>query len=371
MTEEESVVWYFASVKDSAHCEYQDGAVDHINAGDSLAQVATTDAVATLRAWGAKLRGGGTIRLRVPNFDAITKAYDNGEPETESLLLGSGNRSIWNREKLARCLNHAGFEVIGGARGTSWTEELHALSVTARKCMRPAPTLPMKDIQAIMSLPRLCWTDTQGELHQAAASLGINTTRSTGVFWGQCLERLIESKLSDPTCKYILTVDYDSVFDAADIVRLWQVMETNPDVAALCPLQIARDKETILVSALNPDGTLKREVRADAFHTDALDINTGHFGLTLIRCDAIRDLPRPLFLGRPNKDGNWGEGRVDDDIHFWYLLRDAKRRICVCPKVRIGHIQTIITWAGEDMKTVHQYCSKYHDEGRPPECMTY
>jgi hypothetical protein len=100
-------------------------------------------------------------------------------------------------------------------------------------------------------------------------------------------------------------------------------------------------------------------------------MNTGHFGLTLIRLDSIRDLPRPFFLGVPNKEGNWGEGRVDDDIHFWNRLRNADRKICLCPRVRIGHLQNVITWPSENCTAITQYLSKYHEDGRPTECMTF
>jgi hypothetical protein len=30
-----------------------------------------------------------------------------------------------------------------------------------------------------------------------------------------------------------------------------------------------------------------------------------------------------------------------------------------------------VTWPGEDLRTIHQYCSKYGDEGRPTECMNF
>lgn len=369
MNEETRSVWSFEKAPSPA--EIPSTPVDHIESAMTLAQIKTGEVITTLRAWGAALKDGGTISIRVPDFDRISKAYEQGESDTELSLLGDSNRSIWNREKLSRVLNLSGYEVCGGVDRIGWSSIENTLAVVAKKCSRPVPSIPMNGVQAIMSLPRLAWSDTQGELHQAAAQLGINTTRSTGVFWGQCLERLIDKCLDKPECKYILTVDYDSVFSAEDIIRLWQVMETNPTIAALCPLQIGRDRNTVLVSAIDADGNMVKELRPEAFYTDALDINTGHFGLTLIRCDAIRDIPRPLFFGQPNKDGRWEEGRVDDDIHFWYSLQKAKRRICVCPKVRIGHIQTIVTWPGQDMQTIHQYCTKYHDDGRPEECMTF
>ena len=342
-----------------------------IDIGDALTRIQSDQAIAYLRGIADRLEDGGELRLEVPDFDGVIKAYSQGEPETEKLLIGSGAHSIWNREKLSRTLNLAGFEIMRGANGWSWSADRTRLSVVARKYARPAPSFPMKDIECLMSLPRVCWTDTQGVLHQSAAKLGFNVTRATGVFWGQCLQRLMEKILENKEAKYILTVDYDSIFDAEDIIRLWQIMETNPTVAALCPLQIGRDKDLPLFSIRGEDGRLIREMSEEVLYTDALDMNTGHFGLTLIRCDAIRDIPRPLFLGVPNAEGNWAEGRVDDDIYFWNLLRERGRRICLCPRVRIGHLQNIVTWPGEDCRSISQYLTDYHENGRPPQCMTF
>lgn len=343
--------------------------------GDGLTRIPTDQAIGWLRGIAAQLKDGGTLALEVPDFDGVLEAYNSGEPETETMLLGdtekSGARSIWNREKLSRTLNLAGFEIVGGTSGWSWNKTTKRIAVTARKYARPAPPRPLNQIHAIMSLPRVCWTDTQGVLHQASAALGIDVSRATGVFWGQCLERLIDKLLASDGVKYILTVDYDSIFDAEDIVRLWQVMETNPDVAALCPLQIGRDKDLPLFSIKSEDGTLQKSFSEDTLYTDALDMHTGHFGLTLIRTDALRELKRPLFLGVPNAEGRWGDGRIDDDIFFWQRLAQAGKRICLCPRVRIGHLQNVVTWPGEDLRSITQYLTDYHANGRPRQCMTF
>lgn len=344
-----------------------------IERGDALARSAPEASLDLVRSWAAEMQSGQTMRLRVPDFSWACDRYNEGKGEIEKTILGGGEyRTIWNREKFSRCLNAGGFEVLGGCGPNgAWSNGEGWLEVVAMRCVRPAWSFPMRDVHCIMSMPRLAWTDTMGAVHEAGAMLGFNVTRAQGVFWGQCLERLIDQCLANPDYKYILTVDYDSVFSPEDIVRLWQIMESNRDVAALCPLQIGRDRDSLLVSIRGSDGNLMTTASYDIFHTDALDINTGHFGLTMIRTEAIRGLKRPLFLGVPNAEGAWGEGRIDDDIHFWNLLRESGRRICLCPKVRIGHLQCIIAWPGDDMRTIQQYVSRYHSDGRPSECMTY
>ena len=344
-----------------------------INAGDALARQAPNDAISTLKVWASKIVDGGLLSLIVPDFDAVVESYAGGDGRAEALATGDGAyRSIWNRDKISRTLNLSGFEILGSADGTSWRNEKGFLSLVARKITRPTPKLPMADVHAVMSMPRVCWTDTMGAVHLVCSKLGINFTKATGVFWGQCLQRVMESVTAQENGpKYILTIDYDSIFNEQDVIRLWQIMETNEDIAALCPLQIGRDRETVLLTLTDEQGNLRRTADPSEFHVDALDIGTGHFGLTMIRTSALRTMPKPWFLGVPNAVGEWGEGRIDDDIYFWKSLKANGGRIAVCPKVRIGHLQLVITWPNESLQSIHQYVSKYNDDGRPDECMTF
>jgi hypothetical protein len=54
-----------------------------------------------------------------------------------------------------------------------------------------------------------------------------------------------------------------------------------------------------------------------------------HFGCTVISTAALKRTPKPWFLGKPNDDGEWGEGRRDDDIYFWENFRKAGNRCYV------------------------------------------
>jgi hypothetical protein len=320
----------------------------------------------------ARKVAGATARFDVPDFDVAMEMYQRGEGSAEDHCLARGKyRSIWNREKLAKVLSMAGWEITGGIDGTSWRSPDGWLRVVANRVQKPNPRLPMSEVQAIMSMPRIAWTDTMGATHLACVKLGIDFLKGVGVFWGQCLQRMMEQVCADPSRKYVLTIDYDSIFDPEDIVRLWQIMETNPDVDALFPLQVGRDRDTCLLSMVNEDGERIKRVDAAEFRRQVLPCETGHFGLTLIRTDALRRMKKPWFVPTPAPDGGWGDGRVDDDIHFWHAFRAAGNNVCVTPRVRIGHLQLIVTWPGEDLRTIHQYCSKYGDEGRPTECMNF
>jgi len=362
------------SVEMISAIEAKDGECDSIDFTHVLDLIEPAKTLETLRFLASKLCYRGTLTLSVTDFDLVCDQYKAGTGDPESMLCRDGmNRSIFNRGKLMDTLNMAGFEIIGGTDGRlGWTDAQGRICVTATKRERRMPELPMKDIHALMSLPRIGWTDSFGQILETAAQLQLKFTKSTGVFWGQCLERLMASvcESAEPP-KYILTIDYDSIFDSRDVIRLWQIMEDNPDIAALCPMQIGRDRDAVLINLISKDGGHVHKVTSETFYAETVEIKNGHFGLTLIRSSALKDLPHPWFIGVPNKEGRWDEGRTDDDIYFWHKLRAAGKRICATPKVRLGHLQLMITWPKDDLSCVHQYLNKFHEEGRPKECMTY
>jgi hypothetical protein len=315
---------------------------------------------------------GDEVRFDVPDIDAGIAGYESGEGNIEEHILGLGKyRSVWNREKLAKVLSLAGFDVVSGVDGPNWSDGLGWLRVIARRVRRPKPAIPMQDVCAIMSVPRICWTENFSSVAQCCSRLGMNFFKATGVFWGQCMQRVIEEAISSGKHKYILSIDYDSVFDEGDVVRLWQTMETNPSIDALFPLQIQRERERCLLTMVDADGRRVDRIAAEEFRRESLRCETGHFGLTFFRVDAFARMSKPWFLGVPEDGGTWGDGRVDEDIYFWKEWNRAGNTCHVSPRVRIGHLQLNITWPGEDLRTIHQYCTKYNKDGRPSECTNY
>lgn len=347
--------------------------LDLIRAPLTLDGLPPEKSLPTLRRWESLLAPGGSLVLYVTDFDAVCDLYKSGEGDPEQLLTRGGlSKSIYNREKIANLLNMAGLEVVGSPDGLNWKADRTTIALKAVKKARPAPSVPMKDIHAIMSLPRVAWTETMGHVYSSLASLEIPFTKSTGVFWSQSLQRMMRKIAGGETPpKYIMTIDFDSIFEMKDIIRLWQIMESNPDIFALCPLQIGRDRDAVLLTALDENGNAMRECPATHFHREAIDIGHGHFGLTLIRTEMLSKMSLPWFHGQPNGSGDWEEGRIDDDIFFWKKARAEGLRIAACPKVRIGHLQLVISWPDDALRTKHQYVGAYHDEGRPAECMTY
>src|SRR5690606_30190195 len=92
----------------------------------------------------------------------------------------------------------------------------------------------------------------------------------------------------------------------------------HPEADAIAALQAARHDPLPLLTVKDENGRITPDLPADFFDRPLGRIATAHFGLTLLRAEAIRRMPRPLFIGVPDDDGRWGDGRTDDDVHFWH-----------------------------------------------------
>jgi hypothetical protein len=105
------------------------------------------------------------------------------------------------------------------------------------------------------------------------------------------------------------------------------------------------------------------------FDADLVPISNGHFGLTIFRVSAFDGLKKPWFLPHPNEDGEWGEGRIDEDIHFWHNFYAEGRKACLATNVMIGHLQMMCTFPGPARKGFmpeHYYMNQL-DRGQWPE----
>lgn len=99
---------------------FQDGSVDLIYASHCLEHFRYRDLDAVLAEWAKKLKGGGVLRLSVPDFDKMLAIYNetrNPDDFIEQLMGGQNNRynyhySLFNRLNLSSHLLQAGFEDI-------------------------------------------------------------------------------------------------------------------------------------------------------------------------------------------------------------------------------------------------------------------
>jgi hypothetical protein len=108
-----------------------------------------------------------------------------------------------------------------------------------------------------------------------------------------------------------------------------------------------------------------QQVPAEAFRGELVRCRTAHFGCTLIRVSKLMELPKPWFWGRPDANGDWGDGRTDPDISFWRAWEAAGHTLYTAARVPVGHIEVMVRWPGSDMHAVYQHPSEYHAGGKP------
>lgn len=232
----------------------------------------------------------------------------------------------------------------------------------------PNSKSPTVHVSALMSIPRLCFTDNMFCALPIFSSLKVKLFRDSGAYWEQSLSRLMEEKVN--TNDYLITVDYDSVFTREQVIRLLELaISHNAD--AMFAMQMKRESDRAIL-VVKPD-QIGMDGRIDTY-PDVSPARVGHFGLTVIKCEALRAMPKPWLWSVPNPDnGSWSHGptgeKTDADIYFWKMAEHLGWKVMQANAVRIGHIQRVVTWPTREMGVIHQYINEWQAEGPPPEVL--
>lgn len=362
-----------------------------------------------LREWVRVLQPGGQLWLAVPDIDAIITQYTNGTPGApiEWWLMGGHtdrndfHKAIFNEQKLRGLMAQVGLIEI--QRWESEVDDCSAVPISLNLVGRkptpgeqpveqttPAekqssvfdePWTPPQSLRDEMVMcatrPRLCFSAHAHCVALVAATLGILPISTEGVYWTQAITDCIQFALGNNP-KYVLTLDYDTIFTPEDVLNLYQVMEARPEIAALAPLQSRRSSQVPLLTLgrmRDPNGNA--QIPLEELEQDTLRVLTAHFGCTLIRAEALRKMQKPWFLGVPDGEGEWGlerldadgnkiEGRKDADIYFWHQLKAAGLEAHVCNRVVVGHQELMLAWPGNALQTVLQPLDDYQKNGKDP-----
>lgn len=371
--------------------DYADNTVDEIRASHVLEHFSHRDSVRVLADWVRALKPGGIIKIAVPNFDALMKMYNSrADADVEAYLFGAHvdnndiHLAMFNNGKLREIMHQAGLVDV-----KPWKDEVvdcaqyaFSLNLQGRKrnegepmpaFVPPAPdddgtTRKTPKIGAVMSVPRLGFMDNFACTLRGLVPLGIPFKTQQGAFWGQCLSRAMADMVKDGF-DTILTLDYDTIYDAATLRRLIDTWIDHPECDALAPIQCHRAFQSPLMTVEGENGKNKREIPYDdLFRRDVMKIRTAHFGLTLISVDALKKMPQPWFLGVPDPaDGTWGDNRTDDDIYFWLKWRETGNTLYLANRVVIGHAELMVRWPGRDFRPVLQRPNDFFAEGVPLE----
>lgn len=349
-----------------------DNSADEIRASHCLEHLPHGFVLDALKDWYRVLKPGGVIKIAVPNFEKIARDYLDGQDfPVQGYVMGGQNDSddfhctIFDAEILASALRHVGFKNI--KRWTGDGDDCSMLPVSLNlQATKPKP-LPQMKIACCMSVPRLGFMDNFFCWAKGLLPFGIQPMIQTGAFWGQCLERAMsESADSADPPDWILTVDYDTVFNREAVEGLIHLAAENDHADAIVPVQVKRGSGGLpLMTVEGDDGRNKTQIHRSEFIPDLLKIRTGHFGLSMIRVSALKQTPHPWFLGVPNSEGRWGEGRTDDDIYFWNKWREQGRGVYLASHVVVGHLQLMIGWPDMDFEPIYQNPTDFWKDGKP------
>ena len=209
------------------------------------------------------------------------------------------------------------------------------------------------NVAAFMTAPRYECVWSRNVIDHAFKKAGIPLIVSGGVFYGQCMQRMFEDAIKHGV-EIAITVDFDSCFTLEHIHRLLGVLTSNDKYDAVAAMQCKRGKQIPLF-------TMGGKTQVE-YQGEPLEVTTAHFGLTAIKLDRLKDIPKPWFWCRPDANGCWTDDKIDDDIWFWNRFREAGRRVWVDLECRIGHMEEMIAIYDDQMQPQHIYPEQWRQQ---------
>lgn len=374
--------------------DFPNDCADEIRASHVLEHFPYSKVLHVLMDWTRVLAPGGTLKIAVPDLHQIATRYLAGEQFNVLGYIFGGQTDAddyhycaFDEQVLTQALEACGLtdiqhwesdagdcsslEVSLNLMGKKPVSYDDALTIPVMQEEEPYRLIvPMdniaRDVVGIMSAPRLGFMDMFESAMKSLVPLGVQFYRGGGAFWGQSLTKLMEDVLELASPKYILTMDYDTVFNHEDVEHLYALMETQSHADAICALQMSRHHDSPLFATQVVEGTRQNvAISYDDLMQELLKVRTGHFGLTIIRVESLKKLTKPWFWSTPDAEGRWGEGKIDDDIHFWHQWERDGFSLYVAPRVVVGHLELLINWPSQRLKSVFQGSEKYAKFGKP------
>ncbi|MCS3690942.1 methyltransferase domain-containing protein [Bradyrhizobium elkanii] len=348
---------------------YADGSVDEIRCSHALEHFPHAQIPEVIKDWVRCLKKGGKLKIAVPDFGKIAEDYLAGKPAPyEGYVVGGQidqndyHKALFDRERLRKLLADAGLVLT-----RPWTSEIEdcaaypiSLNLEARK-----PFVDELRVSGAMSMPRLAFTDNFFCCMEACIPCNVKLRKHGGAFWGQSMTKVFERILEEDDPDAILTIDYDSVFLPKHLAHLMQLLMLHPEIDALAPIQSSRHLPTTLFTVHGKEGDNAPALPRTAFEGDTVPVATAHFGLTLIRTEALRRMEKPWFQASPDSEGRWGEGKVDEDIGFWRRWEAAGNSLHLASHVPIGHMELLVKWPDINLQTFHQSVTDFQINGVP------
>lgn len=217
-----------------------------------------------------------------------------------------------------------------------------------------------------MSVPRYGSLNAAESIFEICGFLSAPRFVSGGAWWEQGLTAAIEAALAwqgedGEPLDTILTFDYDTFATVGDVSELLKWLHANPPLDCVAPMQAKRGGGVDLL--VNTNGEVD-------FANPLVPVATAHFGMTAFRRRVFEGLPKPWFLGSPNPDGDWKDGRTDADIYFWRNFTEAGFKVALATRVVVGHGEDAVVFprlVNGEFQKVYMPASQWMKRREAPE----
>jgi len=356
---------------------YEDGTVDEIRASHILEHYQRSHVPYVLAEWARVLKLGGVLKVAVPNFDWVCQQQAEGKGSSrllEAYVLGGQvskhdyHKSAFTSEQLRQELQAAGFTSIEPWESDADDCSALPVSLNLQGTKGEPVEQPRCNVIAMMSCARIGFVDAYAYAEQACHEAGINLARWHTAFWHQGMETGFDKCLAQQA-DLVVTIDGDSVFLPQDLRYMLAIMQAHPEVHALNAVQLHREFGAQLVSMRDENGECLDDVPLWTFDQQLTQVDTAHFGLTIIRPQRLLHMSRPWFECLTATDGSYDadKGRIDADVNFWLKWRKAGNTLYQANRVRLGHRVERILWPTRTFGSVYQTLGEFEDHGKPLE----
>lgn len=334
---------------------YETDSVDEIRCSHLLEHFSFRDAQIALNEWVRVLKPGAKIRLAVPDVAKVIE-LGKSDPNWQFYLMGGQtddddfHKSCWTEDGLKRLMLSCGLVHVERweSQNTDCAARPFSLNLEGIKATAGEPSPPQIKMFAVMGVPRFGCNEAWGMIYDALGPLRIPIARYGGVFWGQCMQRAFNTCV-EKGIDWILAIDYDSIFTTQHISILCDELANRPEIDAIAAIQCRRGSPFPLLAVAGQTSLSVTD--------DPIKVHSAHFGLTLIRVDALKKVAKPWFWAKPSSDGEWGNesDKMDDDIWFWHQWRLAGNTVYVAPRASIGHLESMVAEFDENLNARHVY----------------